>query len=422
MAEHLLQSEGTAERLWRRLRHRLVPAFADQKDKEFFGDIALLGAVMFAGAIGAYLVTVDWSWPFPRDESTLIVGRDFLNLWMYGRAAFEPDPGRFYDVATYNRELQALLGFAYPGQNWPNPPSFLLLAAPFGWLSFYPALLWWMVSSITLFAATARREVVDWRVLVPVMISPAAMFCLISGQSSFFSSAALIAIFAWLDRRPILAGMLIGLLTTKPQLGLLFPFMLMASGRWRVFTAAAVTALALVLLTAALFGPQVWIDFVEKSLRTQQQVLADPNAITTPFHATVFMNLRGVGLSHNACLAIQLMFAGAAIGAVIWAFRFRKDADRLQLRGLFLACAASTSPYLGIYDLLPLTFAAVALLASGQLDQVGRRLVQAVFWLPVLQLALGEVRIPGPALIAPLFAGYLLRRLTRPPTCPTTPA
>src|SRR5438552_11477361 len=82
MGQHLLQTGGVAERGWRHLPDRLLPALGDHKDREFFRDIALLAVVMFAGAVGAYLATVDWVWPFPRDGSTLIVGRDFLNLWM----------------------------------------------------------------------------------------------------------------------------------------------------------------------------------------------------------------------------------------------------------------------------------------------------------------------------------------------------
>jgi glycosyl transferase family 87 len=389
----------------------LTPAFEDAKDREFFRDLTVLAVAMFAIATVGYLATVDWTKAFPRDSSTLIVGRDFLNIWMYGRAALAPDPGRFYDVATYNHELAAMLGSGYPGQNWPNPPSFFLISLPFGALSFYPALLGWLALGIALFVAAARRDVADWRVLTPVVFSPAAMFCLISGQSSFLSAAALIMIFVWLDRRPILAGVLIGLLTVKPQLGLLFPFMLVAAGRWRVFGAAAVTALALIALTSVLLGPEVWVNFVTKSLPNQRAVLSDPNVVTAPFHATVFMNLRGLGASYDLGIAIQGIFAVFAVGAVMWAFRFAGDGDARELRALFLACAACTSPYLGIYDLLPLTFAAVVLLGSGRLDQAGRRLVQLIFWLPVLQLALGELRIPGPALIAPAFAAYLLMRL-----------
>jgi hypothetical protein len=389
----------------------LTPDFDTPRDREFLRDLTWLAVAMFALAAIGYLATVDWSKAFPRDSSTLIVGRDFLNIWMYGRAALEPDPGKFYDIATYNRALEALLGPGYPGQNWPNPPSFFLISLPFGALNFYPALVGWLTIGLMLFVVAARRELSDWRLLIPVVFSPAAMFCVISGQSSFLSGAALIMIFAWLDRRPILAGVLIGLLTVKPQLGLLFPFMLAASGRWRAFSAAAVTALALIALSALLFGPQVWIDFVTQSLPNQRTVLSDPAVTTAPFHATVFMNLRGLGASYDLGIAVQGVFALLALGAVVWGFRFAKVAEPSELRALFLACAACTSPYLGIYDLLPLTFAGIALLGSGRLDEVGRRLVQLVFWLPVLQLAFGEFRIPGPALIIPAFAGYLLMRL-----------
>jgi len=388
-----------------------TPAFDDPKDREFYRDLTWLAVVMFAITLIAYVATVDWSKAFPRDSSTLIVGRDFLNIWMYGRASLAPDPGRFYDIATYNQALESLLGPGYPGQNWPNPPSFFLISLPFGALNFYPALVCWLALGIALFIAAARRELADWRLLVPVVLSPAAMFCVISGQSSYLSGAALIMIFAWLDRRPILAGILIGLLTVKPQLGLLFPFMLLASGRWRVFGAAAVTALALIALTSALFGPEVWVDYVTRSLPNQRMVLSDPGVATAPFHATVFMNLRGLGASYDLGIAVQGLVALFAIGAVAWAFRVAGNRDPRELRALFFACAACTSPYLGIYDLLPLTFAAVALLGSGRLDPAGRRLVQLVFWLPVLQLAFGELRLPGPALIIPAFAAWLLMRL-----------
>ena len=69
---------------------------------------------------------------------------------------------------------------------------------------------------------------------------------------------------------------------------------------------------------------------------------------------------------------------------------------------------------MGAYDLLPLTFAAVALLAEGKLDNMGRRLAQLVFWTPALQLLFGNLQIPGPGFIAPVFVAYLLRQLFAP--------
>ena len=164
-----------------------------------------------------------------------------------------------------------------------------------------------------------------------------------------------------------------------------------------------------------MFGPQVWIDFVSKGLPVQGLVLSDPDRIATPFYPTIFMNLRGLDLSAAAAMSVQLAFSAFAIGAAIWAFRFRKDADPPLMLALFLACSATASPYLLAYDLLPLTFAAVALLAGSNLDSRGRRLVQLVYWTPALQLALGTWHLPGPALIAPFFAACLLLRLRASP-------
>src|SRR6185436_19584243 len=129
------------------------------------------------------------------------------------------------------------------------------------------------------------------------------------------------------------------LLTLKPQLGLLFPVVLLASERWRVFFTAALTAISLFAISAALFGTQVWIDFVLKGLPTQNLVLADPEGIATPYYPTVFMNLRGIGASYSAAMAAQLCFAGAAVVVVAWAFRSRRDADPVWLMALFFACS-----------------------------------------------------------------------------------
>jgi hypothetical protein len=379
--------------------------------RETIRALSALGAFFFVAALAGYLVTLSWSPTIPRDGTSLVVGRDFLNVWMYGRAAFTGDPSRYYDLVEYHRALDALLGANYPGQNWSYPPSLFFVAAPFGLLDYLPALLLWTVLGAALFFTVARRRISDGRLLVALILSPAAVLCVISGQSSLITAAMLVTIFVSLDRQPVAAGILIGLLTLKPQLGVLFPVMLIASGRWRVFAPAAVTALALAGATALAFGPQVWIDFVAKGLAANNLVLADPERIATPFYPTIFMNLRGIDLPYGVALVVQLCVSVAAVAAVAWAYRFRRGGDPLWLMALFMACAVSATPYLLSYDTLGLTFAALLLLERRTLDATGRRLVQLVYWLPLLQIGLGNLHIPGPALIAPAFAVYALTRL-----------
>ena len=398
----------------RTLMRELAPATRDPDNAEFLRALLVLGGALFALTIAAYLATTNWAGAFPRDKATLVLGRDFLNLWMYGRALFEGgEPARFYDVATYNDALAQMLGAGYPGQNWPNPPTALVVMAPFGLLGYFPALMAWATVSFLAFYLAGRREVADLRTLAIVAVSPAALLCVLSGQSSLLTTAALLAIFAQLDKRPHIAGMLIGLLTVKPQLGILFPFMLIASGRWRVFFAAGVTAVALLAASVALGGVEGWHEYVVKALPLQREVLQDAAGTAMPFHPTIFMNIRGLVGNHVAEM-IQFTFTLAAVAAVSAAFRYRGYADPRMLQALFFACTVSASPYMGAYDLLLLTFAAVALIAEEKLDRTGRRLAQLVYWTPALQLLFGTVQLPGPGFIAPLFAAHLLQRLFKP--------
>src|SRR5437763_2867205 len=293
-----------------------MPADVHAEDNEAIRSLNILGAFFFCVAAIGYLLTASWQPGIPRDGTSLVVGRDFLNFWMYGRAAADADPGRFYDAAEYNRALQALLGAGYPGQNWSYPPSVFFLAAPFGQVGYLTALLLWTLLGAAIFFAVARRHVADNRLLLVLLLSPAAVFCIISGQSSLITAAMLVTIFAWLDRGPIVAGILIGLLTLKPQLGILFPVILIASGRWRVFASAAVTTFIIAGVTALVFGPQVWIDFATKGLATNSLVLADPERIATPFYPTVFMNLRGMDLPYSIAMTVQLCVSAAAVGIV----------------------------------------------------------------------------------------------------------
>jgi len=414
MTDHIMMRQTESGAFVRRF-DRCLPASLRADDRGIYRELLIFGGILFALTAIAYVATISWISPVPRDGTSLAVGRDFLNFWMYGRSAWSANPSAFYDIGTYHDAIRNLLGYSLNGQNWSYPPSVMLLAAPFGKLGYLTALAIWTGLGLLLFVAVARRQVSDWRVLLPVMISPAALMCLISGQSAFVTGAVLMSAFAFLDRRPLVAGFMIGLLTIKPQLGLLFPFFLIASGRWKVFIAAAMTTIAIVAITTAIFGNQVWWDFIQKGLPVQGLVLADPDRIATPFFPTIFMNLRGLDWPYAAAMSVQAVFSIFAIGSLVWAAAKRPQTNPAMTMALFFACTVCASPYLLSYDLVPLTFAAVVLLVTGQLDGTGRRIAQLVFWIPALQLALGTYHIPGPALIAPVFVAYLVFHLRDAP-------
>jgi hypothetical protein len=383
----------------------------DKANRDALRACAVLGLFFVAAAAGAYWWRLDLNHAIPRDGSSLVVGRDFLNFWMYGRAAWLPDPGQWYEPLRYARALAQLVGENYPGQNWSYPPSLMLLMAPFGRLEYLAALAAWLALGLAVFAPAAAAYLADRRAVLAVLCAPAAVFALISGQLSFLATAALIGGFMLLDRRPIVAGVLIGCLTLKPHLGILLPLMLAASGRWRVFASAAATAIALVAASIALFGAEPWLGYISIGLPVQNMVMADAGGIATPFYPTLFMNLRGIGVAYGPAMAVQMAMALVAAATVIWAFRYRRDADPRLLAALVFACTLAALPYVLAYDTLPLCVAAMALLAGALLDSRGRLLARLVFWLPLLQIGLGTFAIPGSALIAPAFALVLVLQL-----------
>ena len=357
-----------------------------------------------------YLLTLDPGWPLPRDGTGLAVGRDFINFWMYGRAAFEPDPARYYDMATYWAAMAPITGPGFPGQLWSYPPSVMLAAAPFGAMPYFAALALWTALGLAAFAAAVRLWTKDIRVLAPLLLGPAAIFGLISGQFAFTAAAVILAVLRWRESRPLLAGLLLGLLTLKPQLGLFFPVLLLAAGNWRTIAAAVAATLAVAGATALLWGPEVWAAYFSSGIANQSLVLSDPERLGGPFMPTIFMNLRVAGLPFAAAMAVQALAALAAV-VLIWAtFRRRPAPTDLRANAIFLAAATFGTPYLLSYDTLALASVMLLLAAEGR----GRVLPLLAFLLPLLQLAAGSAGLPGPALVPVAIAFFLFRRGIEP--------
>ena len=74
---------------------------------------------------------------------------------------------------------------------------------------------------------------------------PAVFVNLGHGHNGFLTAALIGFALVTLDTRPVLAGVLFGLLAYKPQFGLMIPLVLVATGRWRTCSPRRVTVAAL---------------------------------------------------------------------------------------------------------------------------------------------------------------------------------
>lgn len=377
----------------------------------FWRDIGLAGAVSGAILLSYYVATVSWSAPFPRDLHDYTLGRDFLNFWIYGREAWTTAASRFYDIDLYNDHLRALIGWDYAIQQWSYPPHILFFAAPLGLMPYGLALAVWTILGVLTFFAVAIDRDDGWREMSALLLSPAAVFCLISGQNALLTAAILIAVFRWMDARPVLIGVLIGILTVKPQLGLLLPVMLALTGRWRVFFAAATTTIVLVGTTVLVYGIDIWIDYLGPGIRNQETVLLRPSWITEALIPTVFMNARIAGLSIDEAYAVQAIAGASMLAAAVWVFA--RPRDPLLSYCFLLVATFVLTPYLMSYDLLIAGWVALVLYKAGPVSLSLRISAAGLYWLPIIALAMAVNGIPGSALIPTAMAIGLLQAMTR---------
>jgi hypothetical protein len=245
--------------------------------------------------------------------------------------------------------------------------------------------------------------------LLFLAVAPAAAFNVLTGQNGFFTAALLVGGLSQLDRRPIVAGMLFGLLTVKPQLGLLLPLMLLLTGRWRVITAAAVTAGVLALAAAAAFGAQVWTAYLQQALPMQQRVLTEGSGMMLYMMPTAFVNMRLTGLTLADAWTVQALVALAAIGAVTWTFWRRRDPVLSQ--SLLVTATFLVTPYAFVYDMVVFGWVVARLRERPDATPLDHALALAVWTLPVSAVLLVEQGLPVSSLVLVAFAARLLWRL-----------
>jgi len=339
----------------------------------------------------------------PHDQNGYLIGRDFVNSWMGARAVVGGHVEGLFHLDAYNRAIAALFG-KLPPLNWSYPPVVLLFVAPLGLLPYLPALALWSGLGMTAYLLAARSFCRDGGTLGFVAVAPAAGICLFCGQNGFFSAALLIVFFRYWDERPWLAGIALGLMLYKPHLVVLFPLALALSGRWRVFASAAITTLALVVLTALVFGPHIWGNYFRFAGPVQKGVMETGTGFLTMM-PTGFMQARMLGADLHLARLIQLPFTLLALAAVVWVFWCRRDP--LLSSAVLITASFVVTPYVFDYDMVVFGWL-TAMLWTRFSPPWDRALLLGVWTLPVAMLFYGEWNLP---LAAPLMALFLLRLL-----------
>src|ERR1700749_4529847 len=199
-----------------------------------------------------------WIW----EASGLGIPTDFVNVWAAGKLVLEGHPALAYDWDVQRQVELALLQQEFPGYfAWHYPPPFLFVASLLAMLPYSAAFIGWMVASFIPYLAVMRGIIgrpFGWMFAAAF---PMVFNNTLVGQNGFLTGALIGGTLYLLPVRPILAGICLGLLTYKPQYGLLFPLVLIAAGQWRTFFSAEVTTALMFVASSLAYGIESWQAF-----------------------------------------------------------------------------------------------------------------------------------------------------------------
>lgn len=381
---------------------------ADARVRALYG--RLLWLVVLAGVTVTVLfaqTVLQTSFALTSEPGTVAIKVDFRVFWAAARLAIEGEPLAAFDMQRLGQIHQVETDVFMP---WLYPPGYLLLMMPFGTMDFSYGFLAFTLLSIVLMGLAVRPFVAG---LVPVWLAmalaPAYVPTLILGQNNLFWLAGFLAALAALrDGRPVLAGIFIGCLTLKPQLGLLIPVALLAAGLWRTIFAAAVTAILLALLPSLLFGFEYWPLFAERLSFMGDSLIYSLNRLFLMVGPLYLMTL--FGLAPETALQVQWVIVAAAVGIVALLWRSDRICFDTKAAGLMLAMLLS-APYLWYYEAAMMAAIGLFMVRAGLLGKsLPQLFLLLCLWLGGLLLALNaflelvDGRMIGAILITPILA------------------
>lgn len=333
------------------------------------------------------------------------LGTDWLVFYGGARQFFDGHLATLFDGDGFTAYLNAT--FAYwltqpiPFRPWVYPPSYLLAMLPFGLLPLAASYVAFQLVTAALLAAAllfgAERRSERWLVAGAALLGPAAAINAGIGQNAFLTAALLVGGFRLVPRRPVLGGILLGLLTMKPQFWLLVPVALVAAREWRALCWSVAAALGLALAAAGVFGTGAWRHWFELARGSYGDANGEWVALGRMWGDSVYACLVAGGVPDGIANVTQGLATLLGIGLVYRAFSVDLPVDRKI--AILLAATLLAAPHSSLADMVLLGVAA-ALCAGELLQQPITEPGALARW--TLVLALWTAVLVNPPLVSPI--------------------
>jgi arabinofuranan 3-O-arabinosyltransferase len=315
----------------------------------------VINAVFFPTAFFAH-----W-WIF--DEKGLGIPTDFVNVWSAGKLVLDGHPALAYDWDIQKQVQVAVLGQSYQGNfAWHYPPPFLFVASLLAHFPYTVAFIGWAAVSLVPYLAVMRGIVGRPFGLLLALAFPVVLTNMLVGQNGFLTASLIGGTLYLMPARPVLSGICLGLLSYKPQYGLLFPLVLIAASQWTVFFTAGAVAVAMALASWLAFGTESWQAFFHWMPMFSQAFLTEGRAPWGKMQS-IFAVVRYFGGTEPLGWLFQWIMSAtvAVVLTLVWRSRIS-----YPLKAAALATGTLLiTPYLFLYDLMVLAIAMAFLVRIG---------------------------------------------------------
>lgn len=327
-------------------------------------------------------------------------GDDFVNYWSGAFLAFHGRFAEVYEFAVFHAFEQSVTAPNIQYYHYSYPPVLPLLTLPLALMPYVPALFVWL--GATWYAFYRALKLTDHPdALLLSLAVPALFINAVGGQNGAMSAALLGGGLMLVDRRPVVAGILFGMMIYKPHLALMLPFALLAGRRWLVVFATGVTAALLVATSVAVYGVDAWLHYLRNVDLLRTVVLEDGTGVSHRM-VSVFVFARHFGAGTALSYAWQAI--GALVAAVFIVRSWWRDEPAHIRNAVLMIGTCLSTPYLQDYDLVFGAFVVVWLHMAERDSKMPLRWIRIamamVLLLPLVNTPLAK--FIGPSL-GPLF-------------------
>ncbi len=326
-------------------------------------DRVVVWCAILLGLQAALLIVIA-SWQHGMFGAAVSTSSDFVSFYAAGKLALGGTPALAYDQSAHYLAEQAARGAGLPYQFFFYPPVYLLICAALATLPYYAAFALLQVGTLAPFLWVARQLLRGhgWAWAVPVLAFPAVFWTIGLGQNAFMTAALFGGFALLLDRKPTMAGVLIGLLCYKPHFGVLVPVALIAGGHWRAFIAATTTVAVVIGLSVALFGTDTWWAYLGATLNAK--AVFGSGRIDYAGIVSIFGAERLMGFAVGPAYALQAIASleMVMLVALIW----RRELPPSIRFATLLAATLLAVPIALIYDQMLLLLGAILLVREAQ--------------------------------------------------------